>query len=306
VLALVALGFSTGCAASSQHVVSGELLRTSGDHMRQLEVDGRERSYVVHVPPAYERQRRHALVMALHGHGGTPQNIMAVSGLSKKADQAGFLVVYPQGTGWLGLHPRGWNAGQCCGYPVEKQVDDVGFLRAVIADVQQLYSVDPKRVYVTGASNGGMMAYRLACELSDQIAAIAPVAGAPGDSSCAPSDPVSVVIFHGTADQYVPYDGGVGRASRGKQIAPPVASAVSLFVERNGCMPVPQRRERGAIREEIYTQCRGGAEVALYSITNGGHAWPGGDRGWRFGAVPTRELSATDRMWEFFVRHPKP
>ena len=137
------------------------------------------------------------------------------------------------------------------------------------------------------------------------MAAIAPVAGALDDASCHPAQPVAVVMFHGTADTYVPYAGGQGSAVREPRVDPPVAAATAFWAAHDRCVPSPQIRERGHIREETYAGGAAGTEVVLYTIRGGGHAWPGGECGWRFGDVPTTELSATDAMWAFFVRHPK-
>ena len=219
------------------------------------------------------------------------------------ADREGFIVVYPQGTGWLGVH-RSWNAGACCGYAMNRQIDDVAFIRALVDELLRAYPVDAQRIYVTGISNGGMMAYRLGCELSDRLAAIAPVAGAL-NTACTPTRPVSVIIFHGTADPYVPYAGGQGPAVHERRIDPPVASAVSFWVAHDHCTAIPQARERGHVLEHIYAGGTEGAEVILYTIRGGAHAWPGGRRGWWLGARPTAELSATEVMWEFFARHRK-
>jgi polyhydroxybutyrate depolymerase len=142
--------------------------------------------------------------------------MVAFTGLNEKADEAGFLAVYPNGTGEK--RSLTWNGGNCCGYAVENQVDDVGFVRALLDDLEKVVTVDPSRVYATGISNGAIMAYRLASELSDRIAAVAPVAGPMGTATCSPRRPVSVMHFHGTDDQFAPCRraGGRGASSRPK------------------------------------------------------------------------------------------
>ena len=129
-----------------------------------------------------------------------------MSGMSAKADQDHFIVSYPSGTGRLSAVPT-WNSGNCCGYALENHIDDIGFFRALIEKLERDYAIDRKRIDFTGISNGAMMSYRVACELSDQVAAIAPVEGAL-NVDCHPSAPVSVLIFQGTAVRLVPFNGG--------------------------------------------------------------------------------------------------
>jgi polyhydroxybutyrate depolymerase len=273
-----------------------------------LVAGGRERTYRLHLPPAYDGQRSLPLVLVLHGGGGTAQGVADISGFSAKADKEGFIVVYPNGTG---RHPDRlftWNAANCCGYAHEHNVDDVGFIRALLDKLEAELSIDPKRVFVTGISNGGMMAYRLACELSDRIAAIAPVAGSLNGTACAPAGPVSVIIFHGTADKNVLYGGGVPKkgVDRRLRVDKPVSYAVSFWVNHDGCASVPRREEQGRVVRESYEGGRDGTSVVLYTIRDEGHTWPGG-KAWAFWADrPTHEISATDAMWDFFMKHPKP
>jgi polyhydroxybutyrate depolymerase len=142
-----------------------------------IDIDGRTRTYLLHTPPGYDRHRRTALVLVLHGATQSPDGAERMSGMSALADREKFLVAYPGGTGRLSRVPT-WNAGNCCGYALTHKVDDVAFIRALIDKLEHDYPVDPKRVYIAGISNGAMMSYRLACELSDKIAAITPVEGA--------------------------------------------------------------------------------------------------------------------------------
>jgi len=267
--------------------------------------DGRIRTYLLHLPPAYVSQTSLPLVIVLHGGGGNAGGIVTTTGMSLKADEESFIAVYPNGTGRLADHLLTWNACNCCGYAMDEDIDDVGFIKSLVTELQTKLSIDLKRVYVTGISNGAMMAYRLACELPEMVAAIAPVAGALNCEDCQPSEPMSAIIFHGTADEHVPYDGGVGSKSLEARVDKPVSYAVSFWVEQNGCSPVPHVGEFGSIRRETYSGGAKGAEVTLYTIKGGGHAWPGGKAAWRGGDAPTQEISATDLMWEFFARHPK-
>src|SRR5437879_1570747 len=150
-----------------------------GDHTRFLQVDKRTRTYLVHVPPNYDPKKPTPVVLAYHGGGSNAVQMVRFCGLNETADKHGFLVVYPNGTGLL-EGALTWNGGNCCGFAMQHQVDDVGFTRALLDDLGKVANVDPKRVYATGMSNGAILAYRLASELSDRIAAIAPVGGPMG------------------------------------------------------------------------------------------------------------------------------
>jgi polyhydroxybutyrate depolymerase len=273
------------------------------DH--KLAHDGVERTYHVIASGNYLKHPA-PLVIALHGGGGDAEYLEMALHLEAKARRSGFILVYPEGTGRFRDRLLTWNAHNCCGYAREKNVDDVGFIRELIAAMKKDFNVDPARVYVTGLSNGGMMAYRLGCELSDQIAAIAPVAGAL-NGDCAPTHPISVIIFHGTADQHVLFDGGAPRKTfrLTNRVDRSVQYAVDFWVKQNGCEGEPTRATKGHVRSSLWGKCRAGTAVALYVVEGGGHCWPGGDAAWRGGDEPTKEISANDLMWDFFQAHPK-
>ncbi len=179
-----------------------------GSHTRTVHVDGRERSYLVHVPPKYDSKRPTPVVLALHGAWTNGPITALYSGLNRTADEQNFIAVYPNGTG-LRDTALFWNSGHL-DKPVFgiQLVDDVKFIGALLDDLGTVTNIDPKRVFATGISNGGMMCYRLAAEMSDRIAAIAPISGTLCLDDCHPKRPVSVLHFHGTQDKLVPYDGG--------------------------------------------------------------------------------------------------
>jgi polyhydroxybutyrate depolymerase len=272
---------------------------------RALVVAGKERSYVLHLPQGAAPARPVPLVLVFHGGGGNADNAARMSGMDAKSDREGFIAAYPNGSGRRFLT---WNAWRCCGPALDQNVDDVGFVRALVDTLAREYRVDRKRVYATGLSNGAMLTYRLACEAADVFAAVAPVAGALNSDDCRPSAPVSVVAFHGTADGHVRFEGGVPRTAfdRHPREDKPVSFAMGFWSQHNQCSP-PSRERRGSIIHETYA-CPRGVGVELYAIEGQGHAWPGGEKGLRYGNVdpPTTELSATDAMWDFFLRHPKP
>ena len=238
------------------------------------------------------------VVLVLHGATQSAAGVARMSGMSRMADRENFLAVYPTGTSRLGLAPT-WNAGNCCGYALKNNVDDIGFLRALLNRLQTDYAVDPKRIYATGISNGAMMSYRAACELSDQIAAVAPVEGAQ-NVPCHPSSPVSVIVFHGTADRLVPFEGGASPFQLDpRRSDTPVLLTVAFWAKQDGCSMPPKHEETPELHIDTYSGCATGTAVALYVIRGGHHIWPGV-------RMSGNHVPATEIMWRFFVQHPKP
>lgn len=271
------------------------------DAEQTVTVDGRERSFVVNAPAAAPAGDRLPVVIVLHGGGSDARAAMAQTGMSELAARAGFLAVYPQGTARFGGRQLTWNAGACCGYAVDQQVDDVAFLAAVIDQVVRDHQGDPDRIYLTGFSNGAMLAYRAACQLADRIAAIAPVAGSLL-VDCRPSAPLSVLIVHGTADQQIPYQGGESpaRADTHPRRDPPVADTTAFWATHNHCS-TPTTEQMSPNTTLRHHDCPDGIEVALYTIDGGDHDWPGG-RSARGGATP-ESFAASPLIWDFFQQH---
>jgi len=281
-----------------------------GDHTRTLDFGGRSRSYIVHVPPKDDPKHPTPVVLAFHGGGSNAEQMVRFCGLDDKADKEGFIAVYPNGTGRLEQRLT-WNGGNCCAYAMWNNVDDVGFTRSLLDDLAKVVSVDPKRVYATGISNGGIMAYRLAAELSDRIAAIASVAGTMGTSTCHPKRPVSVMHLHGTDDEFLPFKGGKGTRSLTQTEFYSVEHSIRAWVKANGCpekpavKDLPTKADDGTtVEQKTYETGKEGAEVILVTINGGGHTWPGRDPIVRFLGKSTKNASANDLMWEFFKRHP--
>jgi len=240
------------------------------------------------------------VVFIFHGFGLGGEEMVRITGFNAQADASGFVAVYPNGSG----RRPAWNGGDCCGEAATNQVDDVGFVRALIEDLSTLIEIDHKQIFATGFSNGAIMAYQLACELSDQIAAIAPVGATQAAQNCQPGRPVSVQHFHGTDDRLNPYNGGYGPGG-GVDFAS-VEDTIQFWVTQNNCSSQAQVNESGSILHELYTPCDRGAVVELYTIVGGEHAWPGGESVGQGIGAPTTEISATLLMWEFFSSHPMP
>lgn len=280
-----------------------------GDHHRTIDFSGRVRDFFVHVPPDYDATAPVAVILAFHGAGSNASFMSEFCGLGEKADEAGFVVVFPNGTGRAeGMYT--WNAGHCCGHAERNQEDDVGFVRALLDELGRLVNVDPQRVYAAGMSNGGMMCYRLADELADRFAAICSVGGPMGSDTCQPSRPVPIIHFHGTDDRFAPYDGGVGERSISRIDFYSVQHTIDAWVKANGCQspPVvsrlpPSINDGISIERSIYGAGREGSEVVLYTIEGAGHTWPGRQPSLKFLGPSTRNISANDILWTFFQRH---
>ena len=225
------------------------------------------------------------------------------------ADKNDFIVVYPNGTGLFNNYILSWNAGDCCNYVEPLGVDDVSFIRSLIDALQKLHNIDSDRIYVTGMSNGGMMVHCLGCNLSDNIAAIAPVSSSMWETEkCAPTDFLPVIIFHNIDDAVIPYYGGRSVdwiADFFDLKHTPVLDAVDFWVKHNHCSLSPQKIREGNVYSELYSDCEENADVLFYSISDGGHSWPGGKKGWFLGDKPVQDFSASEIIWSFFKTHPK-
>lgn len=278
-----------------------------GNHERKLTVDGRERSYLIHIPAKYDAAQKTPVVLVLHGAGMNAAMMVGFSGMNKKSDEAGFIAAYPNGTGIGPLCT--FNCGGVKGKLAEFGADDVKYVGALLDDLQTVTNVDAQRVFATGMSNGGMMSYRLAAEMSDRIAAIAPVGGTLCQDECNPRRPVPVLHFHGTEDTIVPFDGPRDRAAKFVTFKS-VDDSLAAWRKVNGCPAEPTITEF-ADKEDDGTQvirkCYGpgkqGAEVVLIEITGGGHTWPGRSPPVSFIGKSTRDIAANDLIWEFFEKH---
>ena len=227
---------------------------------------------------------------------------------TEKARREGFIVAYPEGTGPLADKLLTWNAGHCCAYAMKHDVDDVGFVNALLDNLLRSYPIDPARVYVTGMSNGAMMSHRLGIELSGRIAAIAPVVGTLFGDEPEPARPVPALMINGMLDENVPYQGGPpgGRGARGWDGTPtrPAQDQAVFWAAANACKPEPSTEQDAQWTLWQYS-CPASQHVVLYLLKDNGHAWPGGQPGSRRGDIPSTSLNATDVIWDFFSRHSK-
>lgn len=286
---------------------STRVINAPGTHARTLVHDGLKRQYLVHVPKGYDSSKPTPLVVAMHGGGGNME-IQANDtyyGLISKSEESGTIVVFPNGysrrkTGKLAT----WNAGECCGAARDDDADDVGFIRAMLVELRKELNIDARRIYATGMSNGGMMSYRLACEMSDVFRAIAPVAGTDNTEMCKPSHPVSVLHIHAKNDTHVLFEGGAGPDAIKSAVNDftSVPSTIAKWVALNECASRPKRiLEKSGAYCDVYSSCASGVEVQLCVTEDGGHSWPGGQKP-RGTGMPSRALSATDVIWDFFQR----
>jgi polyhydroxybutyrate depolymerase len=280
---------------------------------------GVERSYILHVPPGKDISKDYPLMIALHGGGGDGKGMqkLTLGKFDELADREGFLVVYPDGI------DKHWNDGRSVdetGYSVhENKIDDSGFLSVLIDKMIKERRVNPAKVYITGMSNGAMMTYRCGCDLSNKIAAIAPVAGNIPEQlthSCNPVKPLSVLAINNMNDPLMPYKGGDVTGPFGKKKLGKVLSAnesIRFWVRFNGCsdtalfsdLPDRDPSDGTRIRKESYIGCKNNTEIILYSVEGGGHSWPGGYPylgEWIIGKT-SRDMNACEEIWEFFKNH---
>jgi polyhydroxybutyrate depolymerase len=280
-------------AAVTESACTGKLAQPQDATWTVLS-SGISRTANVHVPPNYDKAKATPVVLNFHGYTSNADQEALLSGMNAKADAEGFVVVYPEGLN------SSWNAGACCGVSAQNGVADVQFVSDLIDSLEVQLCVDAKRVFATGMSNGAFLSHRLGCELSDRIAAIAPVAGVLGIPQCNPKRAVPVMHFHGTADPLVPYDGSPSLGF------PPVPDTFAGWAARDGCTGQPATTfDKGDAHCATYEQCGAGATVTLCTIDNGGHTWPGGFPIPSLGNTST-DISATDEMWTFFTKHPLP
>jgi polyhydroxybutyrate depolymerase len=292
-LACVLLAVTTGCRAGRS---AGSAPPGTSTHT--IRVDGKDRSFRLYRPAAVNGVGKAPLVVMLHGGFGTAKQAEQSYGWNKEADAEHFLVAYPDGV------DRAWNVGgDCCGVPAKNHIDDVAFVEAMLAAIQRATPVDPARIYATGISNGGLLAYRLACDTST-FAAIGPDSATMlGD--CPSPAKTSVIHIHGSADRNIPYDGSPGDGFATID-GPPVPDVITTWRRVDGCSPATASTIAPVTTS--VANCADGRSVELIVVVGAGHQWPGAqskpaaERALHLDP-PSTALDATDTIWRFFEAH---
>ncbi len=287
-ISIIILGL--GIIACSRTAIEASRLVQAGSTDGQITSSGVTRHFILHVPPTYQSGNAVPLIINFHGLGSNSKEEESLTGMSAKADQENFIVVYPDGLN------SAWDDG-----PATDGQRDQQFVRDLITYLESQYSIDPKRIYATGISNGGGMTNRLGCDMADVIAAIAPDSGAYNFwQDCNPSRPMPVLAFHGLDDHLVPYTGGTPIS-----MEPPIEEWAASWATYDGCNTAPAiTTPVDTVTVHTWSGCQGNAEVILYTLANHGHSWPGSPTMPK--AITSQAINATDVMWDFFQAHPLP
>lgn len=319
-LLCVSLVFFSGCASTiSRDTLNDMALIKHGRYELSLQHQNRVRYFNLVLPAAYTPEKSFPLVVVLHSGGGHAGMIEERTQMTAKAEKENFIVVYPTGSGYTKNRFHTWNSGHCCFYALSKKVDDLGFIRKLVNLLSSKLNVDHSRIYLTGFSNGGMLAYYLAATTPDLFAAVAPVSATIGGYADEyssrfvipkPRKPVPLMIFHGTADQQILYYGGSGPKALYHRRDISVADSIKYWMGVNRCRNQVKTsiNKSGRIEIRNYACDKQGAPITLVSIKGMGHAWASETRGgWRIEYAlldePNREISATDMIWDFFRKH---
>ncbi|MGZ4791217.1 MAG: alpha/beta hydrolase family esterase [Ilumatobacteraceae bacterium] len=266
---------------------------------------GRERTYRLYVPHALPSGPV-PLFIGLHGGTGWGDQFARTNHIEGLAESNGFIVVHPDGVKVAGGPGGVWNGGDCCGIAAREKVDDVGFVNALIDQLETQYSIDPHRIYAFGHSNGAIMSYRLACELSGRIVGIGLYAGTLGIEPCNPAQPVSILHVHGTADANIPLAGGVGSDGISGVSFPPPRDGFDQVARLDGCPP-PTKKTVGDVTTERSDSCTGGTAAAFVTIATATHSWPAGTPIITPASGPGyADYDATAAIVTFLLSHPRP
>lgn len=291
-------GLTAVSLVAASMVVGGIAQARSQWH--KIIVEGKKRRFKVILPESCKDTKKLPVVLLLHGAGSNPSTIEWVSKMSRLAREKKFIVVYPQGSGYPFGLLRTWNAGIECGPAYKKSVNDVQFLSSLIDEVNKRYPTDKNRVFVAGMSNGGMMAYRAANELSDKINAIGVVEASMFCNKPDDGKSVNLIAIHGNQDKVIPFNGGNGFWYGYKFKSPSVAKTLSYWVKRNGCSPYAEVEEADGYSKFTYRSEKNGSQVVFYLLDKAGHSWPGAI-GIPPLISPSKKLSASEALCEFFL-----
>ena len=283
-----------------------------------VEYAGSSRHYLISIPPDYSPERRYPLLLVFHGGGGNPEQVLQSSDIVARAAKEDWILVAPSGSGRFGNRLLTWNVGFGFGYAMRNHIDDIGFVRHLLQLLKANYRIDANRVYATGISNGGILCHLLAAELSNEIAAIAPIVASAGGRAkeqsrwtvpTTPKQAVSVIAFNGALDQRVPEEGGWQKKATGHEAVEmwSVKQTIDFWVLHDRCSHTArlENNEAKQYRSFTYSACSAGTEVVQYILLNQGHAWPGGKKGYWLGDQPSLLVSANELMFAFFKSHPK-
>ncbi|HQZ32861.1 MAG TPA: PHB depolymerase family esterase [Ilumatobacteraceae bacterium] len=271
--------------------------------------DGRTRVYRIYVP-SHLPEGPVPLLLAFHGGTGFGKQFERNSGFDELAEANGFLVVYPDGIG-AGADEttnRTWNGGDCCGAAARKNVDDVGFVAQLLDTLEADYDIDTNRVFAAGHSNGGILSYRLACELSDRIVAVGLQSGTLGIDDCSPTRPVSLLHIHGTADTNLPIDGGVGADSAAGVAFTSPRLAVQTFAVADGCAADPTVTGDAAntdLTVDTWSGCAGATEVKFVAVAGAAHSWMGHVPSNPTASPAYQGLDSSYEIVAFLLSHPR-
>lgn len=289
-------GFVLGCTLSATDCLAA---------LQQVTLDDK-RKYLLYIPTSVKRPA--PLVLMFHGGGGHMQQAAEAYGWQATADKYGFVLAFPNGASrWPRGHLATWNAGACCGYARDEQVDDMAFVRALLADLPRHVAIDTRRVFATGMSNGGMLTYRLACDMAEHFRAIASVAGTDNTLGCAPTRPLSVLHIHARDDTHVLYNGGAGPDAFRDMSK--VTDFTSVAVTRDRWLQHLQLTSQQASVTELtgatiqrWQSADARTELVIITTATGGHSWPHSKP--VRGKTPSTAIDANEVIWQFFARQP--
>jgi polyhydroxybutyrate depolymerase len=311
-LSMAIATMALACAGTQREQPAQAPGLTSGDHQFTIRHGGRQRTYLVHVPPGATGAL--PVVLAFHGGGGNAAGFKVYAELDRVSDRERFLVVYPNGTGPLPNRLLTWNAGDgCCGYALNNDVNDVGFVATLLFDLEARTRIDRRRVYATGHSNGGIFAHRLGAERSGIIAAIAAVSGSLDLKTFSPPHAVPVLHIHSVDDPRALYNGGLGPPFPGTDTRihhQPVEEGLNRWIAANACSTRPdtvaQKSGDGqSATLLVWRGCRDGAEVRHWKLTGSGHGWPGTSTPAVAESIigpQSKLIRAADEVWAFVSR----
>lgn len=271
----------------------------NNEHALSIVVNGVERHFIIYVPKEYSAKTAHAAVIVLHGGGESARYMMIETRWAEKANQEGFVAVFPEGTrpdpakpAGLKVNQQTWNDGAGRFYHhEERNIDDVAFVDAIMDTLISEFAVDEQRIFITGFSNGASMTLRIGVELSHRVTAIAPVAGGLWVEEPRLSRPVSLISISGVKD-LLPKKGEVMFGKEVRVIQAPVQNLTLLWAEMIGCSLKANVSEKSGVRKVVYSPCMDASLVVRYSLEGLGHVWPGG-----------KMFDATDVIWQFFEQH---